>query len=142
MNHHHYNKNLKLFARENRNNATKSEACLWKYVLKSSQMMNYPFRRQRPIGQYIVDFVCLPLNLIIEVDGYSHEDFDKGDEIRDNNLKKLGFTTLRFSSWEVLNRIDNVAEIIANWIKENRKFPPPTPRQRGKSPDPNCTLNS
>ena len=132
MNHHHYNKDLQFFARENRNNATRSEACLWKYVLKSSQMMGYPFRRQRPIRKYIVDFVCLPLGLIIEVDGYSHEDFDAKDIIREENLKKLGFAILRFSSWEVLNRIDNVAEIIMKGIKEIGKVPPPTPRKAGE----------
>jgi len=126
MNHHHYNKDLQFFARENRNNATKSEACLWKYALKSSQMMGYPFRRQRPIGNYIVDFVCLPLGLIIEVDGYYHEDFHAKDIIRDENLKEFGFTTLRFSSWEVLNRIDSVAEIM-----ENGKVPPLPPASRG-----------
>ncbi len=135
MNHHNYNKNLKLFARENRNNATKSEACLWKYVLGSSQMLGYSFRRQRPIGNYIVDFVCLPINLIIEVDGYTHEDDDQKDNIRDQNLQKLGFTTLRFSSWEVLNRIEDVAMIIGDWINNNVDSPPPTPRRRGKSFD-------
>ncbi|MBK8602807.1 MAG: endonuclease domain-containing protein [Saprospiraceae bacterium] len=140
MNHHHYNKDLQFFARENRNNATKSEACLWKYALKSSQMMGYPFRRQRPIGNYIVDFVCLPLGLIIEVDGYSHEDFDAKDIIREENLKKLGFAILRFSSWEVLNRIDSVAEIIMRWIKEIGEGPPP-PAKQGKSPDPGLSAN-
>jgi len=141
MNHHHYNKDLQFFARENRNNATKSEACLWKYALKSSQMMGYPFRRQRPIGNYIVDFVCLPLGLIIEVDGYYHEDFHAKDIIRDENLKEFGFTTLRFSSWEVLNRIDSVAEIIMRWIKENGKVPPPASRKQGKSHDPSSLSN-
>ena len=117
MNHHHYNKNLHKFARENRNYATKSEACLWKYVLSARQMMGYPFRRQRPIDNYIADFVCLQINLIIEVDGFTHdEEGDLKDKIRDEKLKELGFTTLRFSSWEVLNRIDLVAEVIGGWI--------------------------
>jgi len=82
---HLYNKNLKTFASQNKQQMTKSEACMWKYVLSGSQMMGYKFRRQRPIDNYIVDFICLPLQLIIEVDGITHE-IDENiirDEIRD-----------------------------------------------------------
>lgn len=86
-------------------------------------MMGYSFRRQRPIGNFIADFVCLPLNLIVEVDGFSHEEDGVIDDNRDNELKELGFTTLRFSSWEVLNQIDEVANTIGEWIKENAIVP-------------------
>ena len=86
-------------------------------------MMGYSFRRQRPIGNFIADFVCLPLNLIVEVDGFSHEEDGIRDDNRDNELKELGFTTLRFSSWEVLNQIDEVANTIGEWIKENAIVP-------------------
>jgi len=92
-------------------------------------MMGYSFRRQRPIGNFIADFVCLPLNLIVEVDGFSHEEDGIRDDNRDNELKELGFTTLRFSSWEVLNQIDEVANTIGEWIKENTIVPP---RSRNK----------
>lgn len=92
-------------------------------------MMGYSFRRQRPIGNFIADFVCLPLNLIVEVDGFSHEEDGVIDDNRDNELKELGFTTLRFSSWEVLNQIDEVANTIGEWIKENAIVPP---RSRNK----------
>ena len=118
---HQYNINLKSFASENKQQMTKSEACMWKYLLSGSQMMGYKFRRQRPIDNYIVDFICLPLNLIIEVDGITHE-IDENiirDEKRDQRLSELGYTTLRFSSWEVLNRIADVSIIIGDWIKEN-----------------------
>ena len=74
--------------------------------------MGYSFRRQRPIGNFIADFVCLPLNLIVEVDGFSHEEDGVIDDNRDIELNELGFPTLRFSSWEVLNQIDEVANII------------------------------
>ena len=88
-------------------------------------MMGYPFRRQRPIDNYIADFVCLPINLIIEVDGFTHdEEDDLKDRIRDEKLKELGFTTFRFSSWEVLNRIDDVSMIIGEWIREYVKVHP------------------
>mgnify|MGYP000886342203 FL=1 len=118
---HHYNINLKSFASENKQKMTKSEACMWKYLLSGGQMMGYKFRRQRPIDNYIVDFICLPLKLIIEVDGITHE-IDENiirDEKRDEKLSELGYTTLRFSSWEVLNRIADVSIIIGVWIKEN-----------------------
>ena len=118
---HHYNINLKSFASENKQKMTKSEACMWKYLLSGGQMMGYKFRRQRPIDNYIVDFICLPLKLIIEVDGITH-DIDENiirDEKRDEKLSELGYTTLRFSSWEVLNRIADVSIIIGVWIKEN-----------------------
>lgn len=98
-------------------------------------MKGYQFRRQRPIDSFIVDFVCLPLKLIIEVDGFSHENeiAYKKDLKRDTKLSEMGFTTLRFSSWEVLNKIVDVSIIIGDWITENATVPPPDPRQRGKS---------
>ena len=134
MDNNHYNKKLKGLAIANRQSMTKSEACLWKYLLSRRQMMGYQFRRQRPIANYIVDFVCLPLKLIIEVDGITHDDSKaiKRDLERDLQLSILGFTTLRFSSWEVLNKMDDVSILISGWIKENAKCPPPGPRQRGK----------
>ena len=95
--------------------------------------MGYQFRRQRPIGKYIVDFVCLSLNLVIEVDGITHDDqlAISKDMARDKELSDKGFTTLRFSSWEVLNRMDDVSILISSWIRENAKCPPPNPRRRG-----------
>lgn len=61
--------------------------------------------------------------LIIEADGLSHEieDVATKDNERDNLLSKIGFTVLRYSSWEVLNRLPNVSEGICRWIQENRK---------------------
>ena len=71
MNNNHYNKNLQPFANKLRHKMTKAEACLWKYALRASGL-GVPFRRERPIGRFIADFVCLPLKLIIEVDGVTH----------------------------------------------------------------------
>lgn len=130
----YYNKKLGTLANVNRKNMTKSEACMWKYVLSKRQMRGYQFIRQRPIDNYIVDFVCLPLKLIVEVDGITLETESafQYDNQRDQDLKELGFTTLRFSAWEVLNRIDDVSITIGKWIEENAIVPPPKPRQRGK----------
>lgn len=66
-----YNKSLKGFARANRNNATKAEACIWKYVL-SKKKTGFTFKRQRPVLKYVADFMCQELKLIIEVDGITH----------------------------------------------------------------------
>ncbi|MBK7407165.1 MAG: endonuclease domain-containing protein [Saprospirales bacterium] len=125
-----YTKQSKGFARNLRGNMTKAEACLWKYVLKARQMKGYQFRRQRPVRGYIADFLCKELLLIIEVDGISHcstEAIEK-DRKRDLALQDAGFTILRFSNWEVLNRIDDVAMMIGDWIEEKAKnSPPPYP---------------
>ena len=83
-------------------------------------MKGYYFRRERPILEYIVDFVCLELMLVIEVDGWSHEveEQKQKDLIRDWVLRKVGFKILRFSSWEVLNRINEVSGLILQAVLE------------------------
>ena|SRR6476660_5025852 len=70
----HYNTKLQPLARELRTSMTKAEACLWKYVLRAGMMKGYTFRRQRPVLNYIADFTCKELMLIIEVDGISQDD--------------------------------------------------------------------
>ena len=67
-----YNSNIKELAKNLRNNSTKAEIILWQ-KLKRKQMYGYDFHRQKPIDNYILDFYCYELNLVIEVDGYSHE---------------------------------------------------------------------
>lgn len=66
-----YNKKLQPYASKNRKQMTKAEACLWKYVLKA-KMTGYTFNRQRPVLNYIADFMCKEKKLIIEVDGITH----------------------------------------------------------------------
>jgi very-short-patch-repair endonuclease len=117
---HFYNKNLKTYAHENRKGMTKAEACLWKYALSKRQMLGQQFRRQRPIGNFIVDFICLPLDLIIEVDGYSHQipENEAKDRQRQDELEKLGFTVVRFTDEAVLKNINTVREVIEGWIRK------------------------
>lgn len=131
-NNYHYNKKLQPLANQLRKTMTKSEACMWKYVLSKRQMMGYQFRRQRPVLNYIADFMCTDLLLVIEVDGITHDDPEAvaRDLKRDEDLRRAGFTVLRFSSWEVLNQIGDVSAMIGAWIRENAKKPPPAPRQR------------
>lgn len=132
-NKYHYNNRLREKANALRNDATKAEACLWKYVLKANAL-GYGFKRQRPVLKYIADFMCTDLMLIVEVDGITHsyEETVIKDEIRQKELESIGFTVLRFTDDEVLNHINGVKERIEVWINEQVNIPPPNPRQRGK----------
>ena len=132
-NNSHYNKKLQPYAHALRSDMTKAEACIWKYVLKARLMKGYQFRRQRPVLNYIADFMCKELSLIIEVDGITHtyEGAAEKDQKRTLELEKLGFTVLRFTDEEVLKHIENVHANIEDWIEKNATAPPPSPRQRG-----------
>jgi len=107
---------------------------MWKYVLGQKQMLGYQFRRERPILNYIADFVCLELLLIVEVDGITHESEESinKDKKRDAALRDIGFTVLRFSSWEVLKNIDEVSIILVAWIGENALVKPQGHRKRNR----------
>jgi len=116
---HHYNKNLKPFARTHRNDSTKAEIRLWCEVLRNKQLLGYSFLRQRSIGNYIADFFCKELKLIIEVDGLSHQ-FEGAviaDQKRENELIALGYNLVRFNDDEVMNDIPNVLRTLQFWIE-------------------------
>ena len=117
---HYYNKNLQPNANRLRKEMTKAEACLWKYVLRAGKMKGFQFRRQRPVLNYIADFMCKELMLVIEVDGSIHqlEEIIKYDEIRQKALEEAGFTVLRFTNEEVLKDINAVANYIEDWIEK------------------------
>jgi len=103
----YYNPKLKQLARNLRNNSTFAEVLLWNH-LKARKMKGYQFMRQKPIGNFIADFFCSKLKLIIEVDGDSHRFKITEDVERQNWLENLGLTELRFNDSEVKNDIDNV----------------------------------
>ncbi len=115
-----YNKTLQPFAHELRYTMTKAEACLWKYALRGKHMKGYSFNRQRPVLNYIADFMCKKLKLIIEVDGYSHllEDTIIKDEQKQKDLESAGFKVLRFSDEQVLKGMPNVILAIESAIEE------------------------
>ena len=117
----YYNKRLKPLARDLRNNSTKSEIRIWCELLKNKRMLGFQFLRQRSIGNYIADFMCKELHLIIEIDGYSHDFKYEEDLERDKTLTELGFHTLRFTDDEVKNHLTNVERAIVLWIEENKK---------------------
>ncbi|HET9826546.1 MAG TPA: endonuclease domain-containing protein, partial [Chitinophagaceae bacterium] len=104
-------------------------ACLWKYVLKAGKLKGFQFRRQRPVLNYIADFMCKELMLIIEVDGMTHhwEETIKKDEIRQKALEAAGFSVIRFTDDEVLTQIQSVCGYLEDWIekKTGRRFDSP-----------------
>ncbi len=98
-------------ARELRKNATEAETALWAQ-LRHRQLGGHRFRRQRPIGKYIVDFVCLESRLVVELDGGQHQESGRYDAARTAELNGLGFTVIRFWNNQVLTEIDGVKEAI------------------------------
>ena len=112
-----YNPKLKELAKQLRQNMTFSEVKLWN-ELKNGQLMGYDFDRQRPIGNYIVDFFCKDLQLALEVDGFTHldEKVIKKDKIRQEDLEELGVSFLRFDALLVVNKVEAAVREIRDWI--------------------------
>jgi very-short-patch-repair endonuclease len=123
-----YKPYLKELARNLRNNSTLSEIILWKNI-KGKQMLGYDFHRQKPLGNYIVDFFCNELMLAIEIDGSSHhwEGVYEKDQKRQREIEEYGVRFLRFEDISVKKNIQMVLEVIVNWIEENAKDTPPCP---------------
>ena len=107
---------LKEFARKNRREMTDAERWLWEHLRTIPEVR---FRRQHPIGDYIVDFVCLKLNLVIEVDGAYHNEPQQQheDAVRSQFLRERGFNILRFTNEEVLYGTDAVIQSIDEQIR-------------------------
>jgi very-short-patch-repair endonuclease len=116
---YYYNKELRRFAGEHRNCSTLAEIILWNEVLKGRKL-GYQFHRQRPVLDYIGDFFCKELKLFIETDGITHEDetVKKKDMEKTEQLISYGYSILRFKDTEVEGDIENVRNIITDWIKK------------------------
>ncbi|MEM6377991.1 MAG: endonuclease domain-containing protein [Bacteroidota bacterium] len=123
---HHYNPNLKTFARQLRRNSTKAEIRTWKELLRAKKMMGYAFLRQRPILNYIADFYCKDLKLVVEIDGFTHETIEaiEKDKIRDATLRVAGYKTIRFTNYEVLNELEDVKLKLEKYICEIKETSP------------------
>jgi very-short-patch-repair endonuclease len=108
-----YSANLKNFSRRLRSNMTDGENKLWSKI-RMDQINGYRFYRQKPLGNYIVDFYCPKAKLVVEVDGSEHleESGVKHDVVRDTYLRNLGIRVLRFNNIEVLTNIQGVVESI------------------------------
>ena len=118
-----YKPELKELAKKLRKNSTFSEVLLWN-KLKRKQMKGYDFHRQKPINNYIVDFFCEELVLAIEIDGETHFDQLKKDEIRQGNIEKLGISFLRFGDLQVKKNIAGVVMEIEDWICKHVRHTP------------------
>ncbi len=120
-----YNKNLKQVSRDLRKNMTDAEKLLWSR-LRNKQILGLQFYRQKPILNYIVDFYCPAVNLVIECDGSQHytDDGLEADRVRDEALAYLGLKVLRFDNGQVLGEIDEVVEAIYHYgLKESPYIP-------------------
>jgi very-short-patch-repair endonuclease len=120
-------------SRELRKNQTDAEKELWA-ILRNRQLNGVKFRRQFPVGSYILDFYCPDHRLGIEADGGQHYE-RKGrvqDDLRTRELNKLGIAIIRFSDHEILTNSEGVFEVIQKAIAKKRcsaPSPHPSPRQ-------------
>ena len=108
-----YNANLKSKARQLRQNLSDSERALWTR-LRGKQIAGVQFYRQKPIGDYIVDFYAPKAKLVIEIDGSQHLEAPgaEKDKKRDEYLFRFGLTVLRFNSRQVLKETEATLEVI------------------------------
>jgi very-short-patch-repair endonuclease len=112
-----YNTNLKQLARQLRNNSTPGEIKLWQ-ELRNKQFHGHDFHRQKPLLNYIVDYYCAELELVIELDGRYHEAISDNDSERDSDFAKFNLTVIRFSEVEVMKDMFNVLRTLEAYLKE------------------------
>ena len=121
-----YQKSLKEFSRYLRKNSTLSETLLWN-ELKAGKMLGYKFNRQKPLGNYIVDFYCHKLSLVIEVEGCSHESEEIliKDAERQKILEEMGLKFIRVDDFDIKFNLSNVLieieTFILNWEDQKAK---------------------
>ena|SRR5918992_1450750 len=125
-----YNNRLKPKARDLRKNITDSENVLWSR-LRRKQLLGVQFYRQKPIGNYVVDFFAPRARLVVEVDGSQHmeDHLIRADQRRDAYLTNLGLQVLRFDNRQVLQDTDRVVEVIYRTLSArldcgNPPYPP------------------
>ena len=116
---------LKTKARELRKNATEAEQLLWQHI-RRHQLGGYRFRRQQPLGKYIVDFFCFEKGLVIELDGGQHSEHEAYDSERTAWLEAHGFCVLRLWNNQVLGDIEAVKQVVVDMLnRRGRGTPPP-----------------
>jgi len=126
-------------AKSMRSAPTVAENRLW-YYLRAHRFLGLKFKRQRPIGNYIVDFIAREQKLIVEVDGGQHQQNTGYDQQRDHFLRNQGYCVLRFWNPEVMTNIGGVLEAIrlaamdagwqdgsGTWIDSEPLSPDPSP---------------
>ena len=104
-------------AKQLRKNTTAAEKQLWQQ-LRAKQLHGFKFKRQQPIGNYIVDFVCFEKRLVIELDGGQHAEQVDRDAARTQWLEAQGFKVIRFWNNAVLQNLDGVWDLITRHLLE------------------------
>jgi very-short-patch-repair endonuclease len=112
MNKEYASKHMIKRARQLRKDNTPPEELLW-LALRNGQIAGLKFRRQHPVGRYVVDFYCRSAGLVVEIDGMSHIDRLEEDQERINYLDQQGLKVLRVTNQDVMNDLDAVARGIA-----------------------------
>ena len=110
---------MKSRSRALRRDSTKAESLLWQH-LRSRRLLGCKFRRQVPIGNYIVDFLCEDPPIIIELDGGQHMEQENYDEARSTWLKANGFLVLRFWNNDIAENMEGVLESLFSTIQKAR----------------------
>ena len=108
-----YNPKLKERAKELRQAGNVSEVLFWNQV-KNKQFKGFDFDRQKIVGNYIVDFYCSNCNVVIEIDGSSHDDKQEYDAARDSFLESLGLTVIHIPVVDVMKKMNGVMKILFN----------------------------
>ena len=116
-----YNRKLVEVARENRKNPTQAEKKMWFKILKSKQFENYKFLRQKPLNNFIADFYCAKLMLVIEIDGDSHAMQREYDILRSEKLETYGIKVIRYTNNDIMLNIEGVFQNLKEKIKEIKK---------------------
>jgi len=114
MPHRQYKKRLIPVARELRREMTPAEQELWDHIRASR--LGVRFRRQQPVGPYVVDFYCSIARVVVELDGDTHADTQEDDAERDAMLVGMGVRVLRFPNAEVFEDVDGVVAKIAEAV--------------------------
>ena len=130
---HDYTNFSQKFAKILRLNSTDAEKRLWS-VLRANRLYGYHFKRQKPIGNYVADFVCLKYRLVIEVDGGQHNSLVglRHDSKRTEYLESQGYKVLRFWNNEIFDNIDGVIEKILITLEEQASTLAPLGRGIGR----------
>ena len=102
-------------ARQLRREPTPTETLLWQKLRR--EQLGHKFRRQAPVGPFVVDFLCAKARLVIEVDGPIHSSQQRADQERQTLLESLGLRVVRFSTLEVENRLSDVVDKISTILK-------------------------
>ena len=97
------------YAKRMRHVPTEAESLLWRHI-RAGRLSSFRFRRQQPIGSFIVDFVCFAQKLVVEVDGGQHTDAQAPDLVRTRWLESQGFDVIRFWNDDVLLRTNHVLD--------------------------------